>query len=248
MCVCVCVEPDGAHRSRGVGGCAHARNRERAGGRVSRLSLSPRTDTHTLRHRARPPVPSAQLPAWCEPLPPGLCSSREGRKSRAAMPAGSKDLVLKTVVPAVGTVVCFFLYLAPARAVLAARRRGCLGVSPRARARAWRESVFFIFFFVFFVVARGDRGARPRHAWPSLPRSRQGPPGASEEGRRWVVRIWRGRQRRQRDPPMPDCMHRPFLRSARGPLSTCSLTPVPLSARSSQDLNPIPMVSMLANA
>ena len=44
------------------------------------------------------------------------------------MSPAPRDLILKTVVPAVGTVVCFFLYLAPARAVLAARRRGCLGV------------------------------------------------------------------------------------------------------------------------
>ena len=126
----------------------------------------------------------------------GLCGGQRGApppvlascilvpatKKNKKMPA-SGDLILKTVVPAVGTVVCFFLYLAPARAVLAARRRGCLGVSVESVER-WVS-----FFFRPSLFFRGGGGLRRWHT-PPLPSM----PSGSEGGLRGHGAAWRLRR------------------------------------------------------
>lgn len=51
-------------------------------------------------------------------------------------------VLLGKVVPVAGTIISFFMYLAPSKAVMTARRRGALGV----REREILELVFFFFF------------------------------------------------------------------------------------------------------
>ena len=143
-------------------------------------SAHPSPDTP--RRRRSVPHPRHWSLRWPEGCPPSCpCFLHFGARNKK-MPASS-DLILKTVVPAVGTVVCFFLYLAPARAVLAARRRGCLGVSVESVER-WVS-----FFFRPSLFFRGGGGLRRWHT-PPLPSM----PSGSEGGLRGHGAAWRLRR------------------------------------------------------
>ena len=92
-------------------------------------------------------------------------------------------ILLGKVVPIAGTIISFFMYLAPSKAVMTARRRGALGV--RLSFFVCLLGLSFLLFFFFFLAAcpsyqrctpakrRGEQRARARRARESRFLSRE---------------------------------------------------------------------------